>query len=224
MPAVRRRRSFVPVLVLAVLASACGSVLGDDEIRGSGVAMTQARAVAPFRGVELRGVGVLTVESGAQRSVTVHGDDNVVRRVTTGVDGGVLVVGVKGHVRAQRELRIAVITPSIEALTLSGSGAITATGVRTRRLRVRLSGTGRMRAQGSATRLDVEVDGVGEALLANLRTPSAHVRLDGTGRVVVHAARSLDATVAGAGEVLYAGDPVVRSHVDGVGLIARAPS
>jgi hypothetical protein len=212
------------LLILALAAIACRSMLGDGELRGSGIGLTQTRAVPAFTGVELSGLGVLTVRSGAARQVKVHGDDNLVRRVTARVRAGVLVVGLKGRVRPRRQLRIAVTTPTIEALALTGSGTVVASRVTARRLRVELSGTGSVSARGRVRSLDVELDGVGEVLLADLRTRAADVQLNGTGRIVLDVTRSLDATVAGAGEILYSGDPDVRGHVDGVGVITKVPS
>lgn len=231
MPVVHRRRSapsllaaaMIAVLVLALVVVATRpSVIGERDLRGSGGPATQARHVPAFTGVALDGVGVISVRTGARRAVIVRGDDNVVPRVTTRVRGGLLVVALRGRVHVRRPLRIAVTTPTIEELRLSGSGTIIATGVRARRLRLTLSGTGSVRAQGVAERVDAELDGLGELQLGALRARVVGVRLNGTGRVVVHATRELDATLAGAGEILYRGDPPrVRSDVQGVGVIAR---
>jgi len=229
-----RRRSAPPLLIAAVVAALVlalvveamrSSSIGERELRGSGVPATQARHVPAFTGVSLDGVGVVSVRAGARRAVDVRGDDNVLPRVTTRVRGGVLVIALKGRVLVRRPLRIVVTTPTIQELRLSGGGTITATRVRAQRLRVTLSGTGSVRARGVADRVDAELDGSGELRLGNLRARVADVRLNGTGHIVVHATRELDATVAGVGEILYRGDPErVRSDVQGVGVIAKAPA
>jgi hypothetical protein len=61
---------------------------GSGELRGSGVAATQACRLRAFDGVELSGSNVLVVHVDPRHSVLVHADDNLLDRVTTKVEGG----------------------------------------------------------------------------------------------------------------------------------------
>lgn len=228
MPVADRRRSRLPLLtalviaalVVALVAVSWRSPTDEREMTGSGVLGTRTHTVRAFTGVELNGVGIVTIRHGPRRSVSVRGDDNVVDHVTADVAGGTLRVGLEGRVRTHRELRITVVTPALEVLAVSGSGELFATGVRARRLRVTVSGSGLVDARGAVEQLDVEVDGLCDVRLGRLRAQTVAVRLNGTGRVLVNATRTLDATVAGAGEIVYRGDPErVRRNVMGVGVI-----
>ena len=60
---------------------------------GSAVAATQTRSLPPFTGLDLAGDNNVVVEVGAQQSVVVHADRNLLRRVTTPVSAGTLVIG-----------------------------------------------------------------------------------------------------------------------------------
>jgi Putative auto-transporter adhesin, head GIN domain len=60
---------------------------------GSGVAARQARSLPAFTRVELAGDNNVIVQVGARQSVTVHADSNLLRRVTTRVRSGRLVIG-----------------------------------------------------------------------------------------------------------------------------------
>jgi hypothetical protein len=232
MPVAPSRRPWAPllgataiaILILALAALALLRVSDDPETKGSGVLATQTRHVPAFSGVRLSGVGDVTIRVGAPRSVAVRADDNLLDRVTTDVRGGVLVVGLKARVRSSGRLRVLVGVPRLDSLTLNGSGVLKATGVRAERLRVDLAGSGVVHADGAVTRLDVVLDGVGDVQLGNLRSEAIAATLNGTGRIVVNPARSLNAVVAGAGEIVYRRTPArLRTTVTGLGVIVSEP-
>ena len=68
---------------LAVLVHGGGSSI--NGIQGSGAAVTQARTVGGFTGLDLAGSNNVTVIVGAPQSVVVHADSNLINHVTTGV-------------------------------------------------------------------------------------------------------------------------------------------
>ena len=100
---------------------------------GSGVAATQARSLAPFTGVELAGDNNVIVQVGARQSVIVHADSNLLRRVTTRVRSGRLVIGTTpGNLSAKTPMFVAVSLPSLDRLKLQGDGNISVTGINSR--------------------------------------------------------------------------------------------
>ena len=98
--------------------------------------------------------------------------------------------------------------PSLRALTLSGSGGISAGSVQAQRLSVALSGSGLVRASGTVTRLDVTLDGSGNAQLEQLAARDVHAVLSGSGRIAVHATNTLHASVPGSDTIAYSGPRV----------------
>ena len=116
-----------------------------------------------FGSVELAGSNNVTIRVGEQQSVRVYGDDNLIGRVTTDVDATTLVIGDKpGSYAANSPMRVEVSVPSLDELTLSGSGTITVIGVAPPRLAVTISGSGVVRASGTTEQLDVTVSGSGQ--------------------------------------------------------------
>ena len=188
---------------------------------GSGVAATQARAVPPFTGVDLAGDNNVTVQVGARRSVIVHADSNLLRRVTTRVRSGRLVIGTTpGNLSAKSPMFVAVSLPSLDRLRLQGDGNIAVTGVNSQRLAVSLPGSGNIDATGTATKLDVTISGEGTALLRQLVARDAKAALSGDGSIMLTATRSLTASVSGSGTILYGGTPAhVTQTVTGSGTI-----
>jgi hypothetical protein len=115
---------------------------------------------------------------------------------------------------------VVVTLPSVEALTLRGDGTITVSNLNSRRLTVRLPGTGIIRATGNATRLDVTISGSGTALLSQLTARDVKADVSGDGTIMLTAMHRLDARVSGSGAILYGGSPAqVTTRVTGDGTI-----
>jgi hypothetical protein len=189
---------------------------------GSGVPASQARELAPFDAVELAGSNEVTIRVGGEQSVVVHADDNLLDRVTTRVDDRKLVIGNEGGGFTTRNpIRVDVVVPAVHGLALSGSGTIDAEGIDVDELTVVLSGSGVVSASGCARRVEVKLNGSGDAKLQRVVAQEAHANLSGSGRIAVNATESLEASVPGTGSIEYSGNPPqVRTSVDGVGSVS----
>lgn len=214
----------VVIAFLLVRHSELGSSSSSLTV-GSGRAISQARTVAAFSKVELAGSNIVTIRVGRPQAVVVHADDNLVGRVTTTVDGGRLVIGDRGRGFSVRSpMSVAVTTPSLDALILSGSGAVDVSGVDTPRLAVSLPGSGAVRAAGSAGTLDVVITGSGTADLRGLRARDVRAGVSGSGVVNLTATHALNAQISGSGAINYGGNPKnVLTLVTGNGAITPLP-
>jgi len=213
------------VLVLAVIGMAVLFRSGwssSSGVQGSGVAVTQTRAVAGFTSLDLAGSNNVTVVVGGPQSVVVHADSNLINHVTTGVVAGTLVIGDTGSFTTRTPMSVDVSVPSLTALNLSGSGQISVTGTNVPQLTVTVSGSGLLSAAGTATRLDVMLSGSGQAQLSQLTARDVHAVVSGSGLIQVTATTSLDAAVPGSGTIVYSGNPPqVTTSVTGSGTVTR---
>jgi Putative auto-transporter adhesin, head GIN domain len=213
------------VLVLAMIGVAVlvrGGGSSTNGIQGSGAAVTQTRTVASFTGLDLAGSNNVTVIVGAPQSVVVHADSNLINHVTTGVVAGTLVIGNTGSFTPRAPMSVDVSVPSLTALTISGSGQISATGINAARLTVTVSGSGMLSAAGTATRLDVTIGGSGRLQLSQLTARDVYAVIAGYGLIQVTATASLDAAILGDGTIVYGGNPSqVTTSVTGTGAITR---
>lgn len=198
----------------AVLLTACGG------ITGMGAAAVQTRHLAAFDSVDLAGSNNVTIHVGGKQSVVVRADSNLLHRVTTQVHAGTLVIGTTGSITSKSPMSVQIGMPSLTALTLSGSGIISAGNIKAQRLSVTLPGSGVVHASGTLTRLDVSLGGSGDAQLQQLVARDVHAVLTGSGRIAVHATNTLQASVSGSGAIMYSGNPghVTRS-ITGSGAI-----
>jgi Putative auto-transporter adhesin, head GIN domain len=211
------------VVILAAIGLgllAHGTKSSGSGVQGSGVAVTQTRAVAGFSGLDLAGSNNVTVVLGAPQSVVVRADSNLISHVTTNVVAGTLVIGNTGSFTTKTPMSVKISVPSLTALNLSGSGQLSVTGIDAPRLTVTISGSGLLTAAGTATRLDVTLSGDGWARLDQLTASEVHAVVTGSGLIQVTATTSLDAAVSGSGAIVYSGDPPqVTSSVTGTGAV-----
>jgi len=220
--------AFAALLVLAAIGVVLlvhDVFLGSSSpagLQGSGVAATQTRTLPKFSSLDLAGANEVTVVVGGQQSVVVHADRNLLRHVTTSVEGENLVIGTTGSFNTRSPMNVEVSMPSLAALKLSGSGAISVSGIRAPKLTVTLSGSGVLRASGTAAQLEVTLSGAGTAELSDLVARDVHAVVTGSGVIHVTAMRSLNAAVPGTGAILYSGNPPdVTSSVTGSGAVTR---
>lgn len=229
----RSRPVLVVVLVLAVVGvllalAVTGALLlvhkveSISPVRGSGIAATQTRVVPRFSRVDLMGSNNVTVMVGGKQSVVIHADNNLIDRVTTRVLAGTLVIGNKGSFTTKSPMSVEVRVPSLAAMTLNGTGTISASGINASRLVMTLSGVGTFNASGTATHLVVAVNGLGQARLSHLAARDVHAVINGSGQIRVTASKSLQAVINGSGTIIYSGNPPqVSTTVAGNGTVTR---
>jgi Putative auto-transporter adhesin, head GIN domain len=219
----RGRLALGAVVVLAAIGVAlpgCGGGPGGSAVQGSGIAATQARAVARFSSVDLAGGNVVAVVAGGQQSVVVHADSNLIGHIRTRVVAGTLVIDDIGSYTSKSPMSVQVSVPSLAAVKLSGDGMITVSGIKAHRLTVTLPGDGVIHASGTAVQLDVTVGGDGQAQLTGLIARHVHAVVTGSGLIQVTATTSLDGAVPGDGAILYSGNPPhVATSVTGSGTV-----
>jgi hypothetical protein len=108
------------------------------------------------------------------------------------------------------------------ALDLSGSGQSRLKGMDCGELRIGISGSGDVEAQGHAASLAISIAGSGDVKASALRSDDVRVRVAGSGNAAVHASKSLDVSIAGSGDVTYGGDATkIKTSVAGSGHIGR---
>jgi hypothetical protein len=188
---------------------------------GSGIPATQARGVAAFDSVELAGSNNVLIRVGAKQSVVVRADDNLLDRATTEVHSGKLVIAnTRGNFTTTTPISVAVDVPTLNELTLTGSGNIIVNGIETESLEVALPGSGTLTGSGTAKRLVVTVGGSGTVQFTRLVANKVRAVVSGSGSIFVTATKSLDASVSGDGAILYVGHPQdVTKSVTGTGAI-----
>jgi hypothetical protein len=219
-----------------------------QAVTGSGRVATETRAVGEFDAIAQAGSIDLVVRQGGKEAVQVQAEDNLLPLVETVVESGpagpTLMVRLrKGeNVSHGKPIHVTVDVVRLSSLASSGSGDITVEALKTPSLKLSLSGSSDTRLQalatdslevqiagsgdvaavGSAKRVTLNIAGSGDARLSELVADDVSVRIAGSGDADVTANLSLEASVAGSGDVRYRGNvSTVRSSVAGSGSITR---
>jgi hypothetical protein len=213
---------------LPMLAAAAAAVLTlaaqAETISGSGRAATQARQARGFDAVELAIPGKMEIVQGDREGVTITADDNVIAEIETLVERDSLRIRFrKGlDVRTRTPIRVTLHAKTLRAISLAGSGDVTAASLNARELALRISGSGDMQLGGKAESLQVRISGSGDVKAGSFETERAQVSIAGSGGVTLWAKQSLEVSVAGSGDVRYYGDPTVAKKIAGSGSVRRA--
>ena len=206
-------------------------------------AETQERALGGFHAIDVAVPSRVTVLLSATEGIAITADEDVIPRIVTAVESGVLRIRFRDEraVRSTIPIRIAVRARSLDSLVtagavtlevprlegqrldvrMSGSGRAILPDLRLERLSLRSSGHGHALAIGRVDALDLVVQGAGEINAVRLDAKRASVRIAGSAQVVAWVREALEVRIAGTGAVRFFGDPQVQSHVAGSGRVER---
>jgi hypothetical protein len=214
----RAGRQLAVVVVAALALAACGN----GAKQGSGNESSETRTVAPFNRIALGAAADLVVAVGKPQKVVVRGDENLLDDLRTEVVSGKLEITVRPNVELDPKhgFTVEVSVPRLTELVVDGVGKSTLDDVRGPAFHVEVNGAGDVDANGKVDRLEVVLAGAGTLNLADLEAQHADVEIRGAGNVSLQATESLSASVSGAGNVVYTGNPsLVHSKVTGAGNI-----
>ena len=227
----------------ALLLAALLALFGCGVVRGSGKVVTEDRQIGDVSRVEVQGIGRLEVTQGSPAKLTVQADDNLMRYIKTETQGDRLVISVERlgipfvMVDPSTMIVYRLQLPGPQAIGLSGSGEVVASGLEVTRLNVDISGSGKaeitdLRADTFAYQLsgsgsaevsgrvdsaDVNVSGSGRLTAGELEAKTVSISISGSGDATVWATEKLDASISGSGSVKYYGSPSVSQQVSGSG-------
>jgi hypothetical protein len=189
----------IAALALLVLLTACSVELGRGP-KGSGIETTSRRDSAAFSRVDLRGDARVSIVVGQARSVIVRGDDNLIGRVKTKVEGDTLVISTRGY-RSGIGMSVEIGIPALSGAELSGSGTLDVHKLRGASFSADLSGSGDMKIDGKVDELDLDISGSGEAWLDGVSTADAQLGIGGSGEISASGRTdSLEIEIPGSGE------------------------
>jgi len=103
----------------------------------------------------------------------------------------------------------------------SGIAKVALDDVSTEVFNVSLSGSGGVKAAGTARQTELRISGAGSLSLENLESAHCKARISGTGKIRVHVNESLETSISGAGSVLYKGTPQMSGRTSGSGRVIR---
>lgn len=210
-------------LGLAMTVTGCVGILGLGTTKGSGNVKTASRAVSGFTKVQLTGAGILNIAQTGTESLTISAEDNLLPLLTSDVSDGTLTLSVKQgqSITPTKPITYTLTVKQLNAINLSGAGAVNAVNITTDALTVSCSGAGATTISGSAQSQSVTISGSGSYNARDFKTTDSTVKISGFGSATITASQTLNATISGAGTVTYYGSPQVTQSVSGAGSVKQ---
>ncbi|MBI5474288.1 MAG: DUF2807 domain-containing protein [Ignavibacteriae bacterium] len=225
-------RAFLALLValgvFALLLVGCEkneTVVGNDQIVGSGRIVSQARNLGSVNGIQVTSFAKVIITQDTVESLRIEADDNIIGLVRSSVVGSDLVVGLPEGSYRNVTVRVYASMRNISRLESLGAADFSATNsIRTDSITCRIKGAGSITLAGTTNYERVEIIGAGDIHNFDLSSTTCTASISGAGSIELHATQRLDATIAGTGSITYAGNPpIVHQSVTGVGAIRPRP-
>jgi len=203
----------------------------------------QDRNVKGFDEIAFSISGELYITIGSEFKVTLEGDEDVLEKIKTEVDGDMLKIKKdRMFKRLKKKVNVYVTLPELEklvvsgsgkvvtqspvkaedfAVVLSGSGTITVDNLIAENLKTVISGSGNIhiKGNGNANYVSSVISGSGDINLAGFNAKKGKVTISGSGDSKVNIENELKAVISGSGSVYYKGNPVINATSVGSGRI-----
>lgn len=210
------------LLSVCLLAASCKK----DSIKGSGSIITEPRAVVDFYNISVSGSTNVFITQGTNFDVKVKAYENIVPYLETKVQNGTLFIGFKANSNVSNDnSEVHITMPSLNSVSVSGSGNITSTGsfLGSGNFKATISGSGNIVLEGgTANNYQINISGSGSVKSFGMVSKQAVVSLTGSGNAELTVLQDLNATINGSGNVYYKGSPAtVTSKITGSGQIIK---
>jgi hypothetical protein len=226
-------------VIIVILLNSCERF---NCIEGNNIFAIEERPTGYFSGIELDGYFDVYVNYDSVTSVTVEGDENLLRFITTYTKGNTLEIGTSSRrcLDSWHPIVITVNTPVLDHINLEGSGNIDCSYFNIPYLDIRLDGSGYIYVDVDCDELNADIDGSGEIRLVgscftsylkidgsgrirafDFESEECYVDIYGSGDVYVFVWDILDVYIDGSGIVYYEGNPVIRERIEGTGDVRR---
>jgi hypothetical protein len=212
-------------------------------IDGNGHPVTIRRVVGEFTNVASYGDFIVNVSIGATTSVFVEADDNLIPYIETYIQGNTLIIETQDNhcIQSRSPIYVNIVTPSVNQLTMLGSGVINCADVNTNELKLVLSGSGNIQSTNTTAEfIEATLSGSGEILLSgtanittftisgsgnisalNLEQNKCFATISGSGIMYVYVNNLIDVLISGSGNLVYKGNPEIDSKITGSGRVIK---
>lgn len=209
-------------IILLALSTLLITGVAHAQLTGQGPVVTQELDLPEFHSIGLGVSGTVYLYQGNARKVEVEGQQNIIDALRKEVSGGSWNIGFdERRVGNYKKLVIRITLPTVEDLSIGGSGSIIAEDAfeGLGDMKMSIGGSGSIEFAGSAQKLKVSIGGSGSVKADRLKVQDCKVSIGGSGSAYVEVSDNLDVSIAGSGDVVYNGRPRVSSSIAGSGKV-----
>lgn len=176
--------------------ASCSSTGEQNPVIPSGVTTSRSYSPEPYTSLVLAGTFNVVIKNDDENSVTISGDNNDVEAVEVDSSNGVLII--RRANSGNGNLDVAVMTPTLQNLKISGAVSTKVYGDFSGGLSIRKSGAGNTNIEGRSDYLELHLSGAGNTTARNFEADRVEVNASGAGSISVCARKSVSGSLSGA--------------------------
>lgn len=234
-------RTLAIIIISAILVLTSASCIRLTGLRGSGNVVTEERKAIGFDKVAISTGINLYLEQGSKEYLKIEAEDNIIRNITTEVNGGKLVVKFRNllvGVSAREPINVYLTVINLKELDASSGTSISSKEINTDTLKIDISSGAAGEMAVKANFIDVnlssgstlKISGIAESQKVNLSSGvvyraadliSKNVKIDVSSgaSAEVNASDNLDVSISSGGSVEYSGIPAIVSNISSGGSL-----
>ncbi|GAC1522389.1 MAG: hypothetical protein NVS3B11_22470 [Collimonas sp.] len=198
------------MLVLAIVLIALSTAVMRAHAETGAPASASASVSSETRTIEAGVVNIvmngpidLLLKQAAAPELTVHGETNMLSRVTTRIEGHTLYIGTRGmFVLIRQPLIVEIALPALEKLQMQGSGDAGIKGFRGKKMDISIHGSGDLQFDSDFQEVQASVTGSGDMKMNLTASENVDISMTGSGDAVIKGqARLLNARLTGSGNL-----------------------
>lgn len=233
-----KAKFYIVSALIAAFIVGCNPI----TVLGSGYIVTEAREVTEFSSINLAWMGEMTIVLGEKESLRIEAEENLLPYIESKVKSKTLVIENKSlaDLKPSQPIRYFITVKSLEGLTVSSLGNVTAPIITADSFKIKILSTGNITLDGLFARhLDVELMSTGNVviwsgtvdhqditlkstgtiMLENLKSKTADIDILSSGTATVWVTDTLDATIKSSGSVFYFGVPILNVNTTSSGQV-----
>ncbi len=237
------RKIFMLLPLLALTGCNVLAESSDSQWDNASVISNSETVIAAFQSLEALGPDTVKFVTGEGYHITATGDPTVLEKLRYKIENGVLMVGRKGSSWqmgvSDKAATITITAPSVNGLSLAGSGDITADNLQGDAVKIELAGSGNITVNTvTAKRIKSELAGSGDIVLAGkvdsgeheiagsgdlnaskLAHMNAKISIAGSGNADVNATGTVTSEIIGSGDINVTGGAKCTGSETGTGSL-----
>ena len=212
-------------------------------VTGSGNIITQTRSVGNFKRINASSGFEVELKQGPVTEVVIEADDNVIKHLSTEVDGDILKISIENHYSLSNvHLKAYVTTPEITGVKASSGSSVYVKGILQNegKLSFNASSAGRIeteldapdveasassgatiRLTGKARNLDADISSGSSLKSGDLKTENVVIKASSGATATVNASFNINAKASSGAGINYFGEANVQRSVSSGGSVQK---
>ncbi|MBK7681205.1 MAG: DUF2807 domain-containing protein [Bacteroidia bacterium] len=208
-------------------------------LTGEGELIKESRSIKSFNNLVLNIPAHVTMVVTDSNSLTIVAQENIAENIELKSKNQRLIIQSNRILKSEKPIEILITCTSLKGIELNGSGKIDIinqydtpkanfvingsgkilANLNAKEIKSKINGSGEMNFSGSTQELTLEINGSGDINAQNLTANDCDIDINGSGKAFLTVTDKLDISIVGSGDVIYAGEPIIKSSVTGNGKI-----